>query len=164
MSLLLKIIKILLFSLILLNTQNTFAIEIQQINNIQKESLIAKEKNLPLLILFSIEHCPFCQLVKEDFLKPMLISGNYKDKVIIRELHADMTSTFFGRLGEQQSALKYARKMGISLYPTMVFIDEKGCQLSENIKGVNTPSMFGGRIDMAIDEANEKLKKGKNNC
>ncbi|MFK5984347.1 MAG: thioredoxin family protein [Pseudomonadota bacterium] len=164
MSLLLKLSQVLLLSWSLFSVQTGFATQLQLINNVQYESQLAKEKNLPILILFSIEHCPYCRLVKEDFLIPMLISGNYKEKVIIRELNIDNSPMITGLSGSQQSAASYAYSMGVSLYPTMVFINHQGCILSETIKGVNTPSMFGGRIDQAIDEANKKIKTAELKC
>ena len=60
--------------------------------------------------------------------------------------------------GAKKSAYFFAQDMGVSLFPTMVFIDYQGCKLTKSIKGINTPSLFGGRIDDAIDEANKKIK------
>ena len=37
--------------------------------------------------MFGTDECPYCKLLKEDFLIPMLISGDYTDKVILREAH-----------------------------------------------------------------------------
>jgi thioredoxin-related protein len=133
------------------------ATEISPLSNIKELSQLAQEKNLPLLILFSMKHCPFCKRIKSDFLVPMLISGDYEDKVIIRELDIDRSSDIIGLSGNTIKSIEFTRKMNISVFPTMIFIDYKGKQLTEKIIGLNTPSLFGGRIDDAIDEANKKL-------
>jgi thioredoxin-related protein len=133
-------------------------IKVKQINNLQVETQLAKEKNLPLLVLFSLSHCPFCKLIKEDFLIPMIISGDYKDKIMIREMNIEENPDIIDFSGITKSSYVFAKEMEISLFPTMVFVDYQGCKLAQSIKGINTPSLFGGRIDDAIDEANKKIK------
>ncbi|MFK5894067.1 MAG: thioredoxin fold domain-containing protein [Pseudomonadota bacterium] len=154
-----------LFSCLLL-TQITIAstIQIKQIENIKIASQLAKEKKLPLLILFSMTHCPFCVLIKENFLIPMMISGDYNDKVIIREINIEENLEIIGLSGKQQASYRFANNMGVSLYPTMIFVDYQGCKLVDSIEGINTPSLFGGRIDDAIDTANQKIQQGLINC
>lgn len=137
------------------------SVQVVPLKNVKKESLLAKEKNLPLLILFSMKHCPFCKKIKSDFLIPMLISGDYKDKVIIRELDIDINPHIIGFSEKPESSIDFTRYMGVSLFPTMVFLDYKGNTLAEKIVGLNTPSLFGGRIDDAIDLANKKLQQLK---
>jgi len=149
-----------LFTYLLLSVSITSAttIKIKQIKNLQTESQLAKEKNLPLLILFSLSHCPYCKQIKENFLIPMIISGDYKNKVIIREMNIEENPDIVSFSGANKSAYFFAKDMRVSLFPTMAFIDYQGCQLTKSIKGINTPSLFGGRIDDAIDEANKKIK------
>jgi len=49
----------------------------------------AKQKNLPILLIVSQHHCPFCVKLKEEIIYPMQISGDYEDKVIIAEILLD---------------------------------------------------------------------------
>jgi thioredoxin-related protein len=139
-------------------------IDIKQIDSIQKESQIAKDKKLPLLILFSMTHCPYCVLIKENFLVPMLISGDYTNKVLIREINIEENIEIMGLSGKIQASSQFAANMGVSVYPTMIFVDSQGCRLADSIVGINTPSLFGGRIDDAIDEANQKIQHGLTQC
>jgi len=165
-----RTIKYYMFSVLfvgfLLSTQiiSASAVEIKQIDNLQQEGQLAKEKNLPLLVLFSLSHCPFCKLIKEDFLIPMIISGDYKDKIIIREMNIEDNPEIIDFSGAKISSYSFAQNMDISLYPTMFFLDHQGCILAEKIRGVNTPSLFGARIDDAIDMANNNIREKKANC
>ena len=43
----------------------------------------ARARNLPLLVMFSMDGCSYCTVVEEEFLKPMLRSGEYKGRVIM---------------------------------------------------------------------------------
>ena len=162
--------KFCLLSALLLGSLFTFqitsaaTIDIKQIDNIQKESQLAKEKKLPLLILFSMTHCPYCVLIKENFLIPMLISGDYTNKILIREINIEENIEIRGLSGKIQASTQFAGNMGVSMYPTMIFVDSQGCRLADSIVGINTPSLFGGRIDDAIDEANLKIKLELTRC
>lgn len=155
-----------LFISFLFSTQITPAtvINLKQISNLQKESKLAKEKNLPLLILFSLSHCPYCKQIKEHFLVPMIISGDYEDKIIIREMNIEANPEIISFSGTREYSQFFAEDMGVSLFPTMIFVSYQGCQLARSIRGINTPSFFGGRIDDAIDKANSGIKAGIVKC
>ncbi|MEW7979030.1 MAG: hypothetical protein AB2813_04300 [Candidatus Sedimenticola endophacoides] len=44
---------------------------------------------LPILLLVSQDHCPFCVQIKRDILRPMLLAGDYRGQILIRELYID---------------------------------------------------------------------------
>ena len=111
-----------------------------QLEDIREFAQLATQKNLPILLMFSTDGCPYCEMLKEDFLIPMTISGAYNDKVIIIEVHiAYMRSiTYFD--GKSIGTEELAQQYRVSVYPTMVFIDAKGRPLADSIVGINTPS------------------------
>ena len=129
-----------------------------QITDLQKTAQLSKSKNLPILIMFSTEGCPYCELLKEDFLLPMIISGDYTDKILLRELHVSDTDQIIDFKGHKIDSYDFARKYVVKLFPTTIFIDSKGLELTPKIVGVTTPSLFGGRLDSAIDKAVELLR------
>ena len=117
------------------------------------EAQLAGSKNLPVLLMFSTEGCPYCELLKEEFLIPMLISGDYTDKVIIREVHISEYDQVIDFSGQSLSMDDFSQHYGVTLFPTMVLIDARGNKLVNNIVGITTPSLFGGIIDDNIDKA-----------
>lgn len=132
---------------------------LMQITDLKKTAQLAKSKNLPVLIMFSTTGCPYCELLKEDFLIPMIISGAYTNKILIRELHVAEAEgvRVVDFQGNTIDSADFARNYGVNLFPTTIFIDSMGTELSEQIIGISTPSLFGGRIDTAIDKALETL-------
>jgi len=133
------------------------SIEVPVIRDIREEAKLAQKNNLPILIIFSSDHCPFCDLVKEDFLKPMLISGDYTHRTLIREVNVDDGNEMINFDGQEISADTFTYRYNVSLFPTMLMLDYHGKKVSHRILGVNTPEMFGGRIDAMIDKANMEL-------
>ncbi len=63
--------------------------ELLSINDAQQEARLSEKQQLPILIMFGTESCPFCHLLKDDFLIPMIISGDYTDKVILRQVYVE---------------------------------------------------------------------------
>ena len=59
--------------------------------------------------------------------------------------------------GRSRSAADFARSYGVSLTPTLLFLDPQGKELTPRIVGVNTLEMFGLYLDAAIDEAHSRL-------
>ncbi|MCW8929847.1 MAG: thioredoxin fold domain-containing protein [Gammaproteobacteria bacterium] len=130
-----------------------------KIQDIRETARQAQSQNLPILIMFGTDECPYCQLLKEDFLIPMLISGDYTDKVLIREAHISPETDIIDFSGKKISIGEFSSRYGVTLFPTMVFIDSNGVVLVKNIIGITTPSLFGGTLDDSIDKALLLTKK-----
>ena len=117
------------------------------------EAQLAGSKKLPVLLMFSTDGCPYCEMLKEEFLIPMLISGDYQNKVIIREVHVSEYDQIIDFSGQSLSLEDFSSHYGVTLFPTMVLVDARGNKLVNNIVGITTPSLFGGTIDDSINKA-----------
>ncbi|MCP3850415.1 MAG: thioredoxin fold domain-containing protein [Gammaproteobacteria bacterium] len=131
---------------------------VEKIKDLRKTARLAQEKSLPILIMFGTDGCPYCRLLKEDFLIPMLISGDYQDKVIIREAHISPGESIIDFQGKKISIGEFSQRYKVTLFPTMAFVDNTGQPLIKNIIGVTTPSLFGGTLDDSIDQAHMMVK------
>jgi len=127
-------------------------------SDLAADGRLAAERRLPILLVVAASDCPYCVQLEEDFLKPMLISGDYDDRVIIRKIEidqADLLRDFDGRL---VTPSELADRYRASLTPTMLFLDPQGRELVERMVGLTTPDFFGGYLDQAIDAAREALR------
>ncbi len=132
--------------------------ELLSISDARQEAKLSEQQHLPILIMFGTESCPFCHLLKEDFLIPMIISGDYTDRVILRQLYITDDREIIDFSGQKISAEAFAQRYKVRLFPTTVLVDHRGQPLVKNIVGVTTPSLFGGTLDDAIDEARAVLR------
>jgi len=129
-----------------------------EVQDLYQEGYTAAEKRLPILIMFSMQHCPYCELIREDFLKPMLRSGDYENKVIIREIHSDSYATLRDFDGKEVSVDELAHRYRASLSPTVVFLDHTGRELSKRMIGVTTVDYYGGYLDEAIEQSFTRMQ------
>lgn len=134
---------------------------VQQITDLRSVGQLSKERNLPVLILFSMQDCPYCDFIREDYLEPMLTDVAYQNKIIIREIHSDRLTSVTDFNGQAIEGIDLAQRYRALLAPTLIFIDSQGRQLVERMVGVTTPDFYGGYLDQAINQAYEKLRSSQ---
>lgn len=117
-----------------------------------------REKQIPVLLFFSMEHCPFCNLVEEDYLKPMLRNADYANKVIIRKIKIDEGADVTDFTGKNRDAGEFSGEYNVSMVPTVVLVDANGKQLSPSIIGIANVHYYGGELDSAIDSSIHKIR------
>lgn len=119
----------------------------------------ARADSRPVVLMFSAAHCGYCRQVEDEFLEPMIRSGDYDDRVLFRKVNLDaglrqLTDFDGGTLSVDDFASRY----GISVTPTVVFLDHRGHQLAKKLVGITTPDFYGGYLDRRIDTAVERLR------
>ena len=134
-------------------------VEIPEITNLNTEAQRAKKLGVPLLILFSMQGCAYCQVVREEFLKPMLRNRDYDKKVLIREIHTDSFDTLRDFNGAPIDASELAQRYHASFSPTVVFLDYHGQPLAKHLVGITTLDYYGGFLDDAIDNSLQQIHK-----
>ena len=122
------------------------------------DSRLAVKKQTPILILFSMEGCTYCQYVEEEHLKPMLRNADYGKKVIIRRVMTDDYDSLIDFDGKSVSGLDFSSRYGAYLTPTVVFLDHNGQQLSR-IFGVRNTEYYGGDLDDSLDLSLQIIRK-----
>ena len=105
------------------------------------------------MLVFTGVVCSYCDLLEEEFIRPMLLGGEYADKVIIRKLVVDNGSRVTGFSGQRIETADLAHQYGVFVTPTILFVDPDGYQLAERMVGINTIELFGGYLDQCIDSA-----------
>lgn len=139
------------FLVVALNTSRADDSKVFKDVDFQKVSLDAKTRKLPVLVLFSSGDCDYCEVIIDEFIKPMLKSGDYVDKTIIRVVDIDDgedVRDFNGKLIDSDS---FADRYGIELTPTITFFDAQGREISQRITGIGTLDLYGGYLDSAIE-------------
>ncbi len=136
-------------------------ITIRQVTDLRDEARQAAHGGLPILLMFSADHCPFCHTVEDDFLEPMVRSGDYEQKVLIRKIDLDSIEAIRDFNGDSIEPGELARRYEIYVTPTLVYIDSRGRQLAGKMVGLMTPDFYGGYIDEAIDTALARLRRNR---
>lgn len=118
----------------------------------------ASEKQVPVLMFFSMEHCPFCNEVEEDYLKPILRNSDYDDKVIIRKIKIDDSNNMRDFSGKEIDAGEFSERYNISMVPTLILVNAKGKKTSPSIVGIANKHYYSAELDLAIDASTQKMR------
>ena len=125
--------------------------------NLQKDGVVAQEKGIPVLLEFSMHGCSFCEQVEDEVLKPMLISGDYDNKVIIRKIMIDEDTNITDFNGKPVSFDELASRYSVFVTPTLVLLHGNGEAMGLEMVGVTTIDFYGAYLDQAIDTALHKI-------
>ncbi len=112
----------------------------------------------PLLLIFSAEHCFYCERLKESIIKPMLRSGDYDDRVIIRLIELDSYESITGADGKAIEPPELARRHDVRVTPTVLLLGPEGEELAPRQLGINNEDYYGAYLDDAIAQAIDKLR------
>jgi thioredoxin-related protein len=126
---------------------------IKSLISFKKEALRARDKNIPILIEFSTPWCSYCEALEQEILEPLIMSEEFKDKIIIRKIEVADYSNIVGFDGNSYSSYDISQKYNVSLYPTLVFLNANGKEISQRITGITTISYVAETLGTAISDA-----------
>jgi thioredoxin-related protein len=122
-------------------------------SDLTRDAKLASMGNRVLMIEFSSESCSYCRLLEDEFLKPMMRNSEYGEKVVIRSISLSDNDTLIDFDGNTVSASEFAAQYGVSVTPTLIFLDETGKELSDKLVGIWSVDYYGSYIDDRIDSA-----------
>lgn len=128
--------------------------ELVEARDFSNDAVLARREGMPILLLVSQERCPFCRQIKREILGPMIASGEYLGRLLIREILIDSPgSSVRDFKGNTQTSRAFAIGYKIQLTPTLLFLDPDGNELAERIVGIQTPELFYYYVDRAVQDA-----------
>lgn len=133
-------------------------VKVREATDLQAVGHESRVRKLPILIMFSMRDCQYCDVVREEFLKPMLRSGDYVDRVIMLELYSDSYTQLRDFNGQLISSSELTQRYKAGFAPTVVFLDSQGKELAERLIGITTRDFYGGFLDEAIDESLQRIR------
>ena len=130
---------------------------IPELTSLMQVADAARAKRVPILVEFSTPWCSHCTALEENVLKPLILNGKFRDQIIIRKLEVNSYSTVPGFDGKQYSSDEISRMYQVDLYPTLVFFDADGREVSQRIVGITVLEYVAGRLEEAIDRARQAM-------
>ena len=96
----------------------------------------------PLVVMVSLHGCPFCKVVRENYLQPLRALGLQVVQIDMRD-----TRTLLDFDGTSLTQDAWVRKQGIKLAPTVLFFGAQGREVASRLKGAYLPDFYGAYLD-----------------
>lgn len=142
---------------------HAYATEKLQQDDLSKLASSAIQEKLPILLIVSQHHCPFCVRLREEIINPMLISGGDEGKVIIAEIFLDSSRNILDFQGKSVRPGVIADSYNVWVTPTLLFLDYKGREVHKRMLGVNTLEMYSHYLDESLAAAFRAVRKDGQN-
>lgn len=126
--------------------------------NFRADSLLAAKRRVPILVLFSTPTCPYCAVVKRDYLVPMQKDPAYRDRVLIRELTVNSNAVLTGFDGKPTTEAAFAAAAKVFVVPTVMVFDPRGEPVGEPIVGLLIPDFYFGYLEAAIEAGLARIR------
>lgn len=103
----------------------------------------ALQKGSPLLVLVSLEGCPFCKMARENYLVPL--QGQAGLSIVQVDMHNQQLVQDFGGVSQTQD--QWIRSWGIKVAPTVLFLGRGGVEVAERLVGGYLADFYGAYLD-----------------
>jgi thioredoxin-related protein len=126
---------------------------IKTIHNFEQQAALIREKRVPLLVEFSSPGCSYCELLEKEILEPMLKSSEYSNRVVIRKLEVSDYNKVVNFTGQTLTSVDWAMSINVDLYPTLVFFNAEGKEISPRLVGITVLDFVPEEIDKRLMQA-----------
>jgi thioredoxin-related protein len=110
----------------------------------------------PLVVMVSLQGCPFCKVIRENYLHPLREDGLQIVQIDMRDNRRIVD--FDGSVSSQDA---WIRKYGIKLAPTVLFFGGKGEEVASRLKGAYILDFYGAYLDEQLRIARQVVNTRK---
>lgn len=122
--------------------------------SLRDELMQAIKGGRPLVVMVSLDGCPYCKLVRENYLSPL-----YREQGL-PVVQVDMRSTAavqdFNGAARTHDALVHAWK--VSSAPTLLFFGRGGSEVAPRLEAAVSPDYYGALLDQRLETAQAAIK------
>jgi thioredoxin-related protein len=114
----------------------------------------ALKQGQPLVVMVSLEHCPFCRVARDSYLTPL------RRQEHVPVVQIDMRTAAQVRDFSQKTVTHddLARAWAIKVAPTVLFFGPGGKEIAERLVGGYIPDFYGAYLDQRMQTARKALR------
>lgn len=116
------------------------------------ELAAALQAGQPLVVMASLDGCPFCRIVRDTQLAPLQRQG-------LPVVQLDMGSALPVRGFDRKLSTheKMLREWKVGVAPTVLFFGRNGREAAERLAGASIPDFYGAYLDERLRTARQSL-------
>ena len=114
----------------------------------------ALQRGQPLVVMVSLEGCPFCRIARQSHLSPMHREGGAIVQVDMRSALA--VRDFDGRMVTHDALVQRWR---IPIAPTLLFFGPGGREVAERMEGAYQPDFYGPYLEGRLEQSRTAIAR-----
>jgi thioredoxin-related protein len=125
--------------------------------DLRQAALQAGTRSEPLVLMVSLPGCPWCELLRRNYLAPMRNEGVAAFEFMINE-RSQRVNDF---KGQPVTPAAWSEAMKINITPTLLFFNAQGQEIAPRIEGVASADFIGAILDERLAMARERIKAAR---
>ncbi len=117
------------------------------------ELAAALKRGSPLVVMVSLDGCPFCKIARENYLIPL----QRQSGVVVVQIDMRNRQTVQDFHGVSQTQDQVIRSWGVKVAPTVLFFGRRGVEVAERLEGGYLPDFYGAYLDDRLSVARAAL-------
>ena len=153
--------KLFVFSILILGfsfSNNASEIDLPEAQNLQADSQLHQSSGRVILLYVSSPDCAFCARLEEEVIGPLIKSGEYNNKIILRNMIWESSVPVINFSGEKQLPVDFLLAYKIVATPTLLFLNGDGTEVAKGITGYQGDDFYWYYLDLAIEQANDSIR------
>ncbi len=121
--------------------------------SLQAELAAALRAGKPLVVLASLDGCPFCKMARDSYLAPLRLETG--QPVVQLDMGSRQPVLDFGGTSSTHDALLRGWRVGVA--PTVLFFGPGGREVAPRMAGASIPDFYGAYLDDRLRTAQRNL-------
>jgi len=117
----------------------------------------ALEKGNPLVVMVSLEGCPFCRVARDSYLEPL----RRQEGVPIFQIDMRSAHTVRDFSGATVTHDQLVQAWRITIAPTVLFFGPRGKEIVPRMEGGYIADFYGAYLDQRVEQARSQIKAVK---
>lgn len=123
-------------------------------HNLQEELAAALARRQPLVVMVSLEGCPFCKVARNNYLAPM----HEQEGLHVAQVDMRSRTRVLDFAGKAVTHDDLARLWKIRIAPTVLFFGRGGAEVAERLVGGYIPDFYGAYLELRLEQARASLR------
>ena len=107
----------------------------------------------PLVVMVSLDNCPYCRQVRQSHLGPMWRGGQ-----VVVQIDMQHKESLVDWDGQTRSHGDWVKNRRISVAPTVLFFGPDGREVADRLEGASLPDFYGAYLDQRLAQARQRLQ------
>lgn len=123
--------------------------------SLRDELALALKGGNPLMVLVSLDGCPFCRRAREHYLSPMHEQQGLP--IVQVDMHSDVVVQDFN--GTAITHDKLVRAWNVPLAPTVLFFGRGAAEVAPRLVGGESSDYYAAYLEQRLEQARSAIKR-----